>query len=65
MCKQSDGLFLSTFYDVAKGEADSGLVLDDHLADSMLTRMIQAPHEFDVLCCPNLFGDLVRCPAQV
>lgn len=59
VCKQSDGLFLSTFYDVAKGEADSGLVLDDHLADSMLTRMIQAPHEFDVLCCPNLFGDLV------
>jgi hypothetical protein len=35
------------------------LVLDDHLADSLLTRLVQAPEEFDVLCCPNLFGDLV------
>jgi len=58
VCKQSDGLFLSTFYDVAKNHTGD-LVLDDHLADSMLTRMVQAPEEFDVLCCPNLFGDLV------
>lgn len=59
VCKQSDGLFLSTFYDVAKEYEGEGFVMDDHLADSMLTRMVQAPHEFDVLCCPNLFGDLV------
>jgi isocitrate dehydrogenase (NAD+) len=62
VCKQSDGLFLRTFYDVAeKMDATAhGLKIDDNLADSCLTRMIQAPSEFDVLCCPNLYGDLVR-----
>ena len=62
VCKQSDGLFLRTFYDVAeKMDAGAhGLQIDDNLADSCLTRMVQAPSEFDVLCCPNLYGDLVR-----
>eukprot|EP00039_Didymoeca_costata_P019457 m.337607 g.337607 ORF g.337607 m.337607 type:complete len:380 (-) comp18180_c0_seq1:644-1783(-) len=60
VCKVSDGLFLSTFRDTAKAPEYDGLFrADDHLADSLLTRLVQAPHEFDVLCCPNLFGDLV------
>ncbi len=62
MCKQSDGLFLKTFYQVAEAmkATDKGLKIDDKLADSVLTRLVQAPGEFDVLCCPNLYGDLVR-----
>jgi isocitrate dehydrogenase (NAD+) len=32
---------------------------DDQLADSLLTRLVQKPSEFDVLLCPNLYGDLV------
>lgn len=28
-------------------------------ADSLLTRLVQEPSDFDVLLCPNLFGDLV------
>lgn len=59
VCKQSDGLFLKTFHDVAAAEGQEGLVCDDQLADSCLTRLVQAPEEFDVLCCPNLYGDLV------
>lgn len=40
-------------------DAAKHLRIDDQLADSCLTRMVQAPAEFDVLCCPNLYGDLV------
>ena len=28
-------------------------------ADSLLTKLVQVPTQFDVLLCPNLFGDLV------
>ena len=65
VCKQSDGLFLSTFHDVAQAMRSdtpplpSTVTCDDQLADSCLTRLVQAPQEFDVLCCPNLYGDLV------
>ena len=59
VCKQSDGLFLSTFREVAAEMSVDGLVCDDQLADSCLTRLVQAPGEYDVLCCPNLYGDLV------
>eukprot|EP00730_Choanoeca_flexa_P013396 TRINITY_DN5271_c0_g1_i1.p1 TRINITY_DN5271_c0_g1~~TRINITY_DN5271_c0_g1_i1.p1 ORF type:complete len:368 (+),score=79.04 TRINITY_DN5271_c0_g1_i1:36-1139(+) len=58
VCKQSDGLFLSTFHKVAE-EHGQGLECNDQLADSCLTRLVLAPEEFDVLCCPNLYGDLV------
>eukprot|EP00043_Microstomoeca_roanoka_P011801 m.111457 g.111457 ORF g.111457 m.111457 type:complete len:369 (+) comp15302_c0_seq1:139-1245(+) len=58
VCKQSDGLFLSSFHKVAAALGE-GIKCDDQLADSCLTRLVQAPHEFDVLCCPNLYGDLV------
>lgn len=59
VCKQADGLFLSSCKAVADQHADSGIIFNDHLADSLLTRLVQAPEEFDVLLCPNLFGDLV------
>lgn len=32
---------------------------DDSLADSLLTKLVISPEEYDVLVCPNLFGDLV------
>lgn len=59
VCKQADGLFLSSCKTVADRHASSGIVFNDHLADSLLTRLVIAPEEFDVLLCPNLFGDLV------
>jgi len=57
VCKQSDGLFLACARDVAREY--KGITYDEQLADSLLTRMVQKPQEFDILLCPNLFGDLV------
>ena len=28
-------------------------------ADSLLTKLVQTPQEYDILLCPNMFGDLV------
>jgi isocitrate dehydrogenase (NAD+) len=57
VCKQTDGLFLACAKEVAKSYPD--VKYDEFLADSLLTRMVQKPQEFDILLCPNLFGDLV------
>jgi len=57
VCKVADGLFLDSCRAVAENYPD--IVYEEHLADSMLTRMVQAPEEFDVLLCPNLYGDLI------
>jgi len=59
VCKQTDGLFLSCGQKVASNYADKGIVYDEQLCDSLLTKLVQTPEEFDVLLCPNLFGDLV------
>jgi len=57
VCKQSDGLFLSSCKKIAADYPQ--IKFDDQLADSLLTLLVQRPQEFDVLLCPNLFGDLV------
>ncbi len=55
--KQSDGLFLATCRAVAAENQD--IEFGDQLCDSLLTKLVTRPEEFDVLVCPNLFGDLV------
>lgn len=57
VCKRSDGLFLDTAREVAAQHPD--IDFDDHLADSLLARLVSRPGDFDVLLCPNLFGDLL------
>eukprot|EP01062_Namystynia_karyoxenos_P058885 TRINITY_DN50336_c0_g1_i1.p1 TRINITY_DN50336_c0_g1~~TRINITY_DN50336_c0_g1_i1.p1 ORF type:complete len:409 (+),score=120.00 TRINITY_DN50336_c0_g1_i1:95-1228(+) len=57
VCKQADGLFLSCAREVAKRYPD--IRSDDQLADSLLTKMVIDPSEWDVLLCPNLYGDMV------
>jgi len=61
VCKKADGLFLEACMAVAKEpeNANSGIKYDEQLCDSLLTKMVQTPEEFDVILCPNLFGDLV------
>jgi isocitrate dehydrogenase (NAD+) len=54
--KRSDGLFLEEFSSAAK---KSSLSHNTQLADSLLTALVLDPSKFDVLICPNLFGDLV------
>ncbi|EDQ93096.1 uncharacterized protein MONBRDRAFT_19354 [Monosiga brevicollis MX1] len=60
VCKQSDGLFLNTFHERAAATDLGGIIADDQLADSCLTKLMIEPKSFDVLCCPNLYGDLVN-----
>lgn len=60
VCKKSDGLYLqchrNRFMD---SEARYGVKYNEQLADSMLYKLMVEHSEFDVLSCPNLFGDVI------
>ncbi len=51
------GLFRETALAVAEGYA--GLNVDELLVDAAALRLVTDPERFDVLVCPNLFGDVL------
>lgn len=55
--KLTDGLFLQTFYEVAKEYPD--LKADDVIVDDLCMKLVVRPNEFDVVVLPNLQGDIV------
>ena len=55
--KLSDGLFLETAREVATHYPD--IAFEDRIVDNMCMQLVQRPQEYDVLVCPNLFGDIV------
>ncbi|QGP93075.1 Isocitrate dehydrogenase [Neomoorella glycerini] len=55
--KFSDGLFLRTFYEVAKDYPD--LTADDRIVDNLSMQLVQKPDQYDVLVLPNLYGDIL------
>jgi len=55
--KLTDGLFLETFYEVAKDYPD--LKADDVIVDDLCMKLVVRPNEFDVVVLPNLQGDIV------
>ncbi|GIV53781.1 MAG: hypothetical protein KatS3mg039_0299 [Candidatus Kapaibacterium sp.] len=55
--KQSDGLFLECFRQVAQDYPD--IVADDIIVDNACMQLVVRPETFDVLVLPNLFGDIV------
>jgi isocitrate dehydrogenase len=55
--KITDGLFLETFYEVAKEYPD--LKADDVIVDDLCMKLVTRPNEFDVVVLPNLQGDIV------
>jgi len=55
--KFSDGLFLDTAREVAKGYSD--IEFNDMLVDAMCMELVRKPHIFDVLVLPNLYGDII------
>ncbi|KAJ3327963.1 hypothetical protein HDU76_010824 [Blyttiomyces sp. JEL0837] len=55
--KLTDGLFLSTFYDVAKEYPD--LKADDTIVDDLAMKLVMDPRKFDVVVLPNLQGDIM------
>jgi isocitrate dehydrogenase (NAD+) len=55
--KFTDGLYLRVAREVA--EENSDIEFDDRIVDNMSMQLVQRPEEYDVLVCPNLYGDIV------
>ncbi|MDD2471930.1 MAG: isocitrate/isopropylmalate dehydrogenase family protein [Dehalococcoidales bacterium] len=55
--KYSDGLFLAVAREVAEKYAD--IEFEDRIIDNMTMQMVKNPAQFDVLLCPNLYGDII------
>jgi isocitrate dehydrogenase (NAD+) len=55
--KFTDGLFLRTAQAVAEENAD--VEFEDRIVDNLSMQLVQRPEEYDVLVCPNLYGDIV------
>jgi isocitrate dehydrogenase (NAD+) len=55
--KATDGLFLKVAREVAEEYPD--IEFNDRIVDNMCMQLVQRPHEYDVLVCPNLFGDIL------
>jgi isocitrate dehydrogenase (NAD+) len=55
--KFSDGLFLRTAEEVAKGYSD--IDFEDRIIDNLCNQLVSRPDEYDVIVLPNLYGDIV------
>ena len=55
--KLTDGMFLSTFREVAKDYP--AIEADDCIIDAVCMKLVQKPEQFDVLVAPNLYGDII------
>ncbi len=55
--KATDGLFLRVAEEVAAAYPD--IEFNDRIVDNMAMQLVQRPYEYDVLVCPNLFGDIL------
>ncbi|ADG12957.1 isopropylmalate/isohomocitrate dehydrogenase [Methanocaldococcus infernus ME] len=60
--KVTDGLFLKTFYEVAKNYK---IEADDYLVDSASYLLIKEPERFDVIVTTNMFGDILSDEASL
>jgi isocitrate dehydrogenase (NAD+) len=63
--KFTDGLFLDTGREVAKDYPQ--IQVEDRIVDNMAMQLVQRPEEYDILLCPNLYGDILSdlCAALV
>ena len=55
--KHTDGLFLAVARQVAERNPD--IQFEDRIVDNMCMQLVLRPREYDVLCCPNLYGDII------
>jgi isocitrate dehydrogenase (NAD+) len=55
--KFTDGLFLRVAREVAEERGD--IEFEDRIVDNLSMQLVQRPEEYDVLVCPNLYGDIV------
>jgi isocitrate dehydrogenase (NAD+) len=55
--KFTDGLYLRVAREVAAENDD--IEFEDRIVDNISMQLVQRPEEYDVLVCPNLYGDIV------
>ncbi|HYY75371.1 MAG TPA: isocitrate/isopropylmalate dehydrogenase family protein [Gaiellaceae bacterium] len=55
--KFTDGLFLRVAREVA--EENDDVEFEDRIVDNLSMQLVQRPEEYDVLVCPNLYGDII------
>jgi len=55
--KFTDGLFLETFYKLSK--KFPSIKSQDRIVDNMAMQLTQKPELYDILVCPNLYGDII------
>lgn len=55
--KYSDGLFLAVAREVATDYPE--IELEDRIVDNMTMQLVKNPQQFDVIVCPNLYGDIL------
>jgi isocitrate dehydrogenase len=55
--KLTDGLFLETFYEVAKKYP--AIKADDIIVDDLAMKLVSRPDKFDTIVLPNLQGDIM------
>jgi isocitrate dehydrogenase len=55
--KLTDGLFLESFYEVAKDYPE--IQANDIIVDDLAMKLVSRPNDFDILVLPNLQGDIL------
>ena len=55
--KHTDGLFLAVARKVAARHQD--IEFEDRIVDNMCMQLVLRPSEYDILCCLNLYGDII------
>ncbi|QYJ14536.1 Isocitrate dehydrogenase [NADP] [Rubrobacter xylanophilus DSM 9941] len=57
--KYTDGLFREVFYEVARDYENDFEEIDERIVDNMAMQLVMKPNLYDVLVCPNLYGDIL------
>jgi isocitrate dehydrogenase (NAD+) len=57
--KATDGLFLECSRKIGAKYVDKNIVVDDCIVDNMCMQLVKNPEKFEVLVCPNLYGDII------
>jgi len=55
--KFSDGIFLEVAKNIASEYSD--IEFEDRIVDNMAMQLVQKPEKYDVIVCPNLYGDII------
>ena len=57
--KYTDGLFRDVFFEVSKEYENDFEEIDDRIVDNMSMQLVMKPNQYDVIVCPNLYGDIL------